>query len=167
MKVYVAGASSEMNERARPMMQALTLLGYEITHDWTKIIDEFILKFNHEQLSLKDPKVHEYFTKSAKGDLKGVRDANVLILLAPQASSTGAWTELGYALALQEEKGFQNYTIFVSGNIDKSIFCFLPQVVKFDTDRFLLNHFIELMGNYVNPKLRNEAYSKFDNLYKM
>lgn len=124
-RVYVAGASSERNERAKPVIAALEAAGYVITHDWTKSVD--MHGANNEAKTL----TKEALAACAIDDVEGVASADVFVLLAPQGPSTGAWVELGVALAV-------GCDIYVSGNVEKCIFTLIPGCRHFDTDAELL-----------------------------
>lgn len=94
MKVYVAAASKEI-ERASAFMQSVRELGHEITFDW---IPKFQKQRVHESrlpVALR--------RAAAQEDLRGVRSADLLVVLTPHDStpSRGAWVELGYALGLR------------------------------------------------------------------
>lgn len=125
-RVYVAGASSERNERAKPVIVALREMGFRITHDWTVAVD--MHGANNEAKSL----TKEQLAYCAYEDLVGVRMADILVLLAPQNFSTGAWVELGIAL----ERGME---VFVSGSCDKCIFALLKDCRHFESDKELLS----------------------------
>lgn len=125
ISVYVAGASSERAERARPVMRALAKAGYRITHDWTEAVDMHGANNEHGTLSAKA------LADCAYADLSGVRSADIFVLLAPENASTGAWAELGIAL-------LAGCRILISGKSDRCIFTWLPQCLKFDTDEDLV-----------------------------
>lgn len=93
MRVYVAGASREM-DRCAAAMALVRELGGTITCDWVEAIRASGSPAN-------EGKTDEERRADATEDLKGVSDADVLWLLAPEGTSAGAWTELGYALALR------------------------------------------------------------------
>jgi len=128
-KFYVAGASKEMEERAKPVMAALRQMGHIITRDWTKVIDKY--GPNNEKGILTTEQLADH----AWEDLMGVWNAQALLLLAPQNPSTGAWVEFGAAVTL-------DIPVLVAGDCSKCIFCLVPNVHKFDTDAALL-HFVE------------------------
>lgn len=123
-KVYVAGASTERNLRAKPMMAALLDLGYEITHDWTKAVDRHWGRYSEITT--------EQYRKIADDDLLGVLQCDILVLLAPRQPSTGAWVEFGLAIGLQK-------TIFVAGNRDNCIFLHTGGFKLFATDLDLVS----------------------------
>lgn len=128
--VYVAGASSERAERAGPVSRALEKAGYQITHDWTKAVDMHGANNEHGSLSAEE------MSSCARDDYEGVQIADIFVLLAPQKPSTGAWAELGIALAY-------GCRIFIAGPCDKCIFTWLPECRKFDTDEDLVRYMTE------------------------
>lgn len=130
LSVYVAGASSERAERAKPVMAALAEAGYWITHDWTQGVDIHGANNEHGTLSAEE------LSTCAHEDLWGVRSADILVLLSPEKPSTGAWVELGVAL-------MSGCRIFISGKSDQCIFSWLPQCHKFDTDAALVRFLTE------------------------
>ena len=124
--VYVAGASSERATRARPVMEALKRAGYDVTHDWTESVD--MHGANNEHGTLTPAQLE----RCALEDYRGVRYADYFVLLAPSAASTGAWAELGMAIAF-------GCTVLIAGNCDHCIFSWmLPQSSKFATDEELV-----------------------------
>jgi hypothetical protein len=136
-RVYVAGASSERNERAKPVIAALKAAGYEITHDWTVAVD---YEENHP---IDDDSQTTRLYDCAKDDYEGVRTADVFVLLAPQKLSTGAWFEFGVAF----QAGRKN-NIYIAGNIDKCIFAHLIQEShKWPDDESLVKAMIESIAN--------------------
>lgn len=97
MKVYVAGAWVEKDQRAVPIMHRLREAGVEITHDWTK--DE------HQSSAARsdaDMKPVDRFER-ANADQKGVVEADCVWLLAPhERGASGAWTEFGMAIMMRD-----------------------------------------------------------------
>lgn len=131
IRVYVAGAWVEQRFRAKPMIAACQARAIQITHDWTAA-EGAIHGSSDADLT------HVQRRQFAEEDLKGIRDADVLWLLAPETKgSCGAWVELGYALALRESNPFVvdgHPRIIVSGLMNKrSIFTELADRL-FDTD---------------------------------
>ena len=88
-KIYVAGASKEA-ARCRAMIDAVKALGYELTLDWLAEIE----KAGAANEGLEHPERQRY----AIADMEAVVKADILLVLAPDAFSTGAWVELGIAL---------------------------------------------------------------------
>ena len=107
LAVYVAGSSSERS-RVHAAMDSVRDAGLELTLDWLAAIDRV------GAASPTDPAVR---ADAARADLDAIDRADVVWLLAPHpgSTSTGAWTELGYALA----KGKR---VVVSGDATRSIF---------------------------------------------
>lgn len=93
MKIYVAGASKEL-DRARRVMARLRESGHEITEDWTVPVAE-----KGAMPATKDARM-----AAADADIAGVYLADLFILLhpAPGVSTTGAWFELGLWYGLRE-----------------------------------------------------------------
>jgi hypothetical protein len=117
MRIYVAGASSEI-ERARRVIAALRAEGHEITFDWT-------VDFEANE-TLLDVQRGAY----ADADFQGVSMANRVVLLipAPPNLTQGAWWEGGVADALE-------IPIIASGRPEhraKNIF--LSHALEVDTD---------------------------------
>lgn len=124
MKIYVAGASSEMNDRAKPVIKRLKELGHSITFDWTEVVDMY---------EDKQPS-SDILEQCAVNDFVGVKSAEALVLLAPQSMSTGAWVELGMAISL-------DMPVYISGPSERCIFTFMNDMYKFKTDVELLKYF--------------------------
>ena len=136
-KVYVAGAWSERHERAAPMVVRLCRAGLTITHDWATVVENEKVKCSDcadsgyalgdpacdrcKGLGIAEPRdadcSPEYRRKHAQSELVGVRDADIVWLLACNGDgAVGSWVELGAALAFHRE-------IVVSGkNCDRTIF---------------------------------------------
>lgn len=131
LRVYVAGASAERHERVRPVMARLRAAGIEITHDWTEAM--------HEAWSVEDgdamvpESMRDWY---ARQDRDGVMSADVVVLLAPDGPSTGAWVELGLAIG-------REVPIVVSGrNARRTIFTSLANRL-FDTDEEAIRYVVE------------------------
>ena len=93
MLVYVAGASREL-ERAEAFIASLRLRGHEVTHDWTvDVRASRVAGVVDEQLSDQDAQ------RYAETELDAVVQAQLLVLLAPEQSTSGAWVEYGVAIA--------------------------------------------------------------------
>lgn len=117
MRIYVAGASSEI-ERARRVMAALRAEGHEITFDWT-------IDFESNE-GLSDVQRAAY----ADADFQGVFLARRVVLLVPVSPSVtqGAWWEGGVADALE-------IPIIASGRPeDRARNIFLSRALEVDTD---------------------------------
>jgi hypothetical protein len=97
MRVYVADRFSHY-ERARRFMDALTIAGHTVTHDWTRT-EEFGPD-GHPAFGDKAesgiPK--DRLAMHAEDDIRGVRTADLIVVLADEVL-TGALIELGVALA--------------------------------------------------------------------
>jgi hypothetical protein len=124
--VYVAGASSERDTRAKPVIAALRDAGFYIYHDWTEAVDM------HGANNERGTQTDEALAACAFDDMWGVRAADIFVLLAPSAPSTGAWAELGLALSA-------GCTIFIAGKCDQCIFTWLPQCQRFESDETLVD----------------------------
>jgi len=116
LRLYIATASNPLEEAERRIADARAA-GFEITHDWTKDVR------SAGNASLDDPRIR---TSAAKADLRGVETADVVWLIQPENASTGAWVELGYALALKEAENSKHAAkrprIVVSGASTRCIF---------------------------------------------
>lgn len=125
LRVYVAGASKEP-ERVRAAMEAVRAAGFKITLDWLAAIEE--AGAANEGLSDEDRR------RYAKEDLRSVQRADVVWVLAPESTSTGAWVELGFALAIRDGCGWNDLAIVVSGAArTRCIFAALADA-EFDSD---------------------------------
>jgi hypothetical protein len=129
MKIYVAGASSE-RARVRVFMERSIALGCTITHDWTPVVERFG--------SCGEALSHDQLRAEAMCDLRGIRDAEAVVVLAPchEAQTIGAWIELGYALGCvgNERTGRPNPTpIAVVGPVPTP-FVFLCNRLSDDND---------------------------------
>ena len=87
MKVYVAGASSEL-ELVERYIYRLIKEDIVITHNWCSDIREsFRTTFQRPALYL-----------AAQNDVNGVRAADIFWLIIPKKESRGCWVEYGIAL---------------------------------------------------------------------
>lgn len=119
--VYVAAASSEI-PRAQSVIATLRKIGFSITHDWTVPV----LRYG----PLGAPP--DVLRKEAAEDAAGVLAASLFVLLAPSGPSTGAWWELGLAMAY-------SIPVLVSGD-SKCIFTrLLDPAFQYATDTDLLD----------------------------
>ena len=122
MKIYVAGASSEM-ALIETLMRRLREAGHTITHDWTVDVR------NAGSASPDDSVVRK---TAARKDLRGIAESDVTWLVKPAetSTSTGAWVELGYGIGLKDESvdryaiKFQDASpmLVASGSSKKCIF---------------------------------------------
>lgn len=114
--IYVAGPSSQIDQ-IEGFMAILQEAGWSITFDWTVPVRE-VGNASPDDVTIR--------RDAALADLSGVSRARVLWLVQPDASSssTGAWVELGYALALRgcETPNSGHRTIIASGSSKKCIF---------------------------------------------
>ncbi len=114
MKIYVAGASSEI-ERAEAMIARLKTAGIIVTCTWT----ENIRKVGHGNPATA---THEQRLKWSEQDLREVDQAQLLWFLLPREPNVtfGAWVELGFATARAKRivLSGQSNNIFVGlGNV--------------------------------------------------
>ena len=115
MKCFIAARFTE-KERVRQAQAQLVALGHSITEDWTQ-----------NQSSSPFTADLAYTTKSAQGDMAGVVDCELFILLTGPEQSMGASAELGAAIALNLKFGVPQ--IYVVGEyIDKYFYAYHPVV---------------------------------------
>jgi len=113
-KIYVAGASSEL-DMIRYVMKKLQDSGnLEITYDWTIPV----AKFGSEGKELTSAERREYAAK----DLAGVGGADYFWLLVPGNKSVGAWVELGAAISNRRSPPTYNRPVIVVSGDLSSIF---------------------------------------------
>jgi hypothetical protein len=137
MKVYVAGASSEI-ERAEKWIAALRATGVEVTSTWPEII---------RKVGVANPMTapREQRQIWSAQDLSEVSHAEVFWFLLPEGVPTaGAYTEFGYAMflgaAAREARecgisGAPPFWIIVSGK-ETSIFTALADHYDSDDEAF-------------------------------
>lgn len=87
MKVYVA-AKFENKEEARAAQALLREAGHTITHDWT----------GEDATGITGAALREYLTTAAAGDVRGVLDADAILLIHDDRGQ-GLYIEFGMALA--------------------------------------------------------------------
>jgi hypothetical protein len=125
-RVYVAGASREL-ERCQKWIALLNGEGIRVTYDWTKPVE----KYGSEGSALEAHQLRMF----ARNDLRGIDDADIVWVLAPEATTVGAWVELGYAINRFTMPGYGNKRIVISPPISaRVIFARLPVVVECATD---------------------------------
>lgn len=93
MKIYIASASAMPHlELVEGYMRGVERAGHTITYDWTRAV---------RRAGSGSPDDSNTRLEGVLNDLAGVRDADLVWLIAPpiESRSTGAWVELGYALA--------------------------------------------------------------------
>jgi hypothetical protein len=121
VKIYVAGASSEM-PLIETLMRRLREAGHTITHDWT---------FDVRNAGSASPDDAVVRKTAARKDLRGVAESEVTWLVKPAetSTSTGAWVELGYGIGLKDAAavhGIEFHDAFpmlvASGGTKKCIF---------------------------------------------
>ena len=127
LRIYVAGNSSEREDRAKPMIEALRNAGCVISYDWTIAVDQFGANAVSETQA----------RLSASRDLAGVRGADVVLALAPAEGGTGLWIECGAALAL----GIP--LVFACPLPNRTIFSRLA-LARFETDHEALSYLLEM-----------------------
>lgn len=92
LRIYVAGASAEVDMVAG-YIGRLRNAGAVITHDWTPSV--------RGSCGAADVDMSAGLRMSlVSGDLAGIAAADVMWLLVPEATTIGAWVELGYARGL-------------------------------------------------------------------
>lgn len=131
MKIYVAGAWVEKEERAMVWIKRLRSAGIVITHDWT--VDDIPSTVKTDaMLPLGERE------KRAKADLTGIDVADAVWLLAPnERGASGAWTEFGYALGLRKK-------VFVSGRSHRRTIFTSQADEGFEEDRHAFNFIVDL-----------------------
>ncbi len=124
LKVYVAGAWVEKEERAIPAIKALQAAGVMITHDWTKEGNEYSNATDSDRHMPSAERLER-----AKADMRGVSDADIVLVLTPkERGSSGMWTEFGIALGTGKQ-------VYIAGeNSRRTLFTELPGVHHFETD---------------------------------
>lgn len=128
VKVYVAGSSAEL-ERAQRAIDFIRSIGWEVVHDWVADVRRERLEGGRQDSDLSDEERRTFAHK----DLTSVGDAELVWLLVPNNPSTGAWVELGYALALTRVLIHIAPRIIASGPAAAgNLFCSLLD--RFDTD---------------------------------
>jgi len=92
LRVYLAGASREL-DRVLPMVERLERSGLVVLHSrWWDAVQ-------HHGVGKDGELTREQQAAHATADLEGVRDAELVWVLWPEARSVGAALEYGYALA--------------------------------------------------------------------
>jgi hypothetical protein len=117
MKIYVA-TSYDQKHIASRWMRRLEDCGHFITFDWTIAESP-----ERGELSLSESEQR----KIALLDSNGVRDAEIVWVLAPMKGGCGCWFEMGLGVALGKE-------VIVSGD-RRTIFTALPEVRYFETNQ--------------------------------
>lgn len=124
LNIYVAGRFREY-ERVRAVVDEIIAIGHEITHDWTRSLefDEngrplVPIEESTKALTPSDSK------KYALDDLQGVRDADIMILLADSEGLYGALIEAGIAIECAVE-------VWLVDPIRDSVFWYLSPCRRF------------------------------------
>lgn len=148
-KIYVAGASSEI-VRAERWMKALRDAGIEVVSSWPEVIRKVAesMKLGHDVIAAANPMNATRAERQhwAATDLAEVSISSILWFLLPSTGkpTAGAYTELGYAIALgamaQEARkvGIEdapNYRLVCSGT-ETSIFTALADWFPSDEEAF-------------------------------
>jgi len=115
MKVYVA-SKFENQEKVLEIYGKLRENGHEITVDWTKSDDK------------KAKRDHETARKYAERDIKGVKDADVFVLLTTDVPGKGRFIELGAAMTLNILN--DKPKIFVIGDYNTESIFFFHSVIN-------------------------------------
>lgn len=124
---YLAGASAEPDITVvERYMALLREAGHVITFDWTKAV---------RAVGNGSPPDKDVRSSAAITDLQGVERCQIFWLLQPSNQSTGAWVELGHALAFKKVRsllGTKRPIIIVSGATERCIFADEhPQLVDY------------------------------------
>jgi nucleoside 2-deoxyribosyltransferase len=117
VRIYLAGASANIAVCEYWMAQLRTR-GHTITLDWTVPIRENAAA-GRTDAALSVVEKRHY----ARADLDAIKSADMVWVLAPAGPSTGAWVEMGYALALRPTSLAP--WLVVSGPHDRCIFASL------------------------------------------
>lgn len=117
MRFYVAGRFQNYLQ-CRYVMDRLKEQGHAITYDWTRTP-----AFDEHGHPRSERCTHAENVNYAWKDLAGVREADILVLLA-DASLAGAYIEMGYALAFERD-------VYVVSPSRQTIFFNLPLVTRF------------------------------------
>ncbi len=146
--VYIAGASARpFRERTRKWMRKVCApsSSMTLTLDWLSIIEHVEAQGGGANEGLTDEERREY----GEADWQAVRRADVVWVLAPENSSTGAWCELAFALAHNRFAGQRRDPrdsrprVLISGPASRRcIFAALAQ--EFDTDEAAYAHLLEI-----------------------
>ena len=131
MRIYLAGASKEVDECAAAIAQ-LREMGHDVVLDWTKSVLENRAKGVADQHLSESDRV-----AFASADLNAAVSADILWLRTPRNASLGAWVELG--AALHAARYNRQKTVIVSGDHRQTIFTSLAHVF-FDTHEAALDY---------------------------
>lgn len=115
VKFYIA-SKFENQERVLEIYEKLRENGHEITVDWTK---------SDDKKAKADP---ETAKKYAERDIKGVKDADIFVLLTTDIPGKGRFIELGAAMILNMLNGKPE--IFVIGDYNTESIFFFHSVIN-------------------------------------
>lgn len=118
MRIYVASRFAAY-ERVRAFVDDMVTAGHEPTHDWTRT-PEFG-RDGHPLLADPEALTPGVACTHAQADLRGVRQADLVVFLADGSDFCGALLEVGSACAL-------GVPVWVVAPWRRSIFWHLPNV---------------------------------------
>lgn len=137
MKVYIAGASSEI-ERAERVAAKLTAAGIEITSSWMA---------NVRKVGAANPRDASRAQRRtwANGCLAEVAKSDVVLLLMPPAGTEtiGAYWEAGFAIGDIGQTGLDR-RIIISGGVKRSVFSALGE--EYETDHAAIVAIVSSIG---------------------
>jgi hypothetical protein len=148
VRIYLACPFPRAYDLARLYMNRLREAGHTITRDWVEV-GEAARKANPEADARGEVGLSpEVQRELARGDLEGVRTADLFWALATDLGGTGMWIELGYAMALLDERvmrgrPFDGPRIVVSGP-PRTIFTSLPGTTTFTNHDVALAYILSL-----------------------
>jgi hypothetical protein len=149
LKVYVAGRTNMLTE-VREIQAVVRKQGGVITHDWTKIVDEVGGAARDDGVSAT--RQGEF----ARGDLRGVREANLVIMVAGPGLC-GALVEVGAALG-------QDKPVLIYGEPERhSVFFHHPAVGKVSTHE-QIEEYITLLNDNMRRMLAGQEYPSVPSL---
>lgn len=124
MKFYLASSRPTI-EFVKIYAEKLEALGHSITYKWWEDVEE-----HGEDDSAVDG---EELFECAQSDMNGVLNCDVFWLLAPTEGGTGAWVELGAAIAKaamswEADDIMTEPHIVISGSHDRTLFSILNEV---------------------------------------
>jgi nucleoside 2-deoxyribosyltransferase len=119
MRVYVAGRTNNVAQ-VRAVQRIARDEGWEITHDWTQIVEEVsgsAKGADQPSARVPDERKREY----AEGDIYGVRNADVVIVVC-SPDLTGTLVEVGIAIE-------RATPVWIFGKPDRETVFFVPPYV--------------------------------------
>lgn len=95
--LYVAGSSTEM-ARVREFQRLAVAAGWKITHDWTAVVEG---QGDGNPVDATPEQCEAW----ADADLRGVREADIVVFLLPRdgSKSRGTYFEFGFATGIGKE----------------------------------------------------------------